>query len=156
MSKLSYFGAIFQRCKCNSYDKTPVLAATRYYFVEGHSLNDRPRLARVVSEMLSNLIVDDAPPESEVLDFLNGNEGRPEIVQALQALKQLGIHSIPKFIIQGQTVVDGAARPEVFIEVFREIESRGEVHNGPVFGDILGVPGEVIARGSHTPDVMAA
>lgn len=119
-------------------------------------MNDRPRLASVVSTLLSNLLEGEAPSEAELLSFLNGDEGRQEIMQALQALNQLDIHSIPKFIIEGKTMVDGAARSEVFVEAFREIEKRGEIHGGPVFGEILGVPGEVVGRGSHTPDMVAA
>ena len=90
------------------------------------------------------------------MHFLNGNEGREEITRALQTLRQLGIHSIPKFIIEGKTVVDGAAGSEVFVDVFRTIERRGSTHGGPVFGDILRVPDDVVARGSHTPESIAA
>ncbi len=77
-------------------------------------------------------------------------------MEALQALKQLGIHSIPKFIIEGKTVVDGAARSDLFVEVFREIESRGTIHGGPLFGEILGVPEEIVGQGSHTSESIAS
>lgn len=127
-----------------------------YYFVDGHSLNDRPRLARVVANKLSALMTmvkeqssasassssssPPPPPTAEqLLEFLNGNAGRAEIEQAVQTLHQLGIHGIPKFIIEGQTVVDGAAHADVFVEVFREIEARGTIANDAVFADILGV-----------------
>lgn len=120
-----------------------------YYFVDGHSLNDRPRLAKAVREKLVSLIPDRAPSEEELLRFLNGDDGREEIEMALAALQQLGVHGIPKFIIEGQSVVDGAARSQVFIDIFREIEKRGSVKGGPVFGEILGVPQEIIDRGSH-------
>ena len=97
----------------------------RYYFVEGHALNDKPRLAKVAAESLVETLAKaentDTPPmtEDEVLNFLNSNEGRPEIENALRALTELGVHSIPKFIIEGARVVDGAATPDVFIKVFR-------------------------------------
>jgi hypothetical protein len=94
--------------------------------------------------------------ESELLEFLNGNEGREEIMQALKALNKLGIHSIPKFIIEGKMILDGAARPEVFVKVFREIERKGEIHAGPVFREILGVSDDIVGKGSHTPDTVAA
>lgn len=121
-------------------------------------MNDRPRLAGVVAEILPSLVGPDdaAPSEAELLDFLNGNEGREEIMHALQALDQLGIHSIPKFIIEGKTIVDGAAGSEVFVRVFRDIEQRGKVHNDLVFGEILGVPPEIVSRGSHTTENLAA
>lgn len=62
-----------------------------YYFVDGHSLNDRPRLASVVAEKLQDL-VPDPPSEEAILKFLNGSDGRKEIENALEALYQLGIH----------------------------------------------------------------
>jgi len=92
--------------------------------------------------------------EDEILTFLNGNEGRKEIENALQALNQLGVHGIPKFIIEGSSIVDGAAMPNTFIRIFRGIEERGQVAGGPVFGDILGVDESIINKGSHTKDRM--
>ena len=120
-----------------------------YYFVDGHSLNDRPRLAQVVADKLATLLPDDAPTAQQLLAFLNGNQGRKEIEQAVQTLHRLGIHGIPKFIIEGQTVVDGAAHAQVFEQVFREIERKGEIAHGPVFGNILGISPETVQRGSH-------
>jgi hypothetical protein len=102
------------------------------------------------------LLQDGSPSEQEIIDFLNGSEGRAEIEEALQELRQIGIHGIPKFIIEGQTVVDGAARSDVFVQIFREIEARGEIHGGPIFGPILGVPEEIIRQGSHLPKNIAA
>ena len=119
----------------------------RYYFVEGHALNDRPRVAKVASEELCKRGYDMS--EDLILEFLNSNEGRNEINNALSALNQLGIHSIPKFIIEGQTLVDGAAHWKHHLQIFREIESRGYVLGGPLFGDILGVSNATISRGSH-------
>lgn len=127
-----------------------------YYFVDGHSLNDRQRLARVVGERLQDLLGNDAPSEADLLEFLNSNVGRAEIEQALAALRQLGISSIPKFIIEGSHVVDGAAHLNVFVDIFRDIESRGEIRGGPVFGEILGVSTEVIQQGSHRGEDLAA
>lgn len=121
-----------------------------YYFVDGHSLNDRPRLAATVAEKLATLNLEDEPPTAnQLLDFLNGNQGRKEIEKSIQTLHQLGIHGIPKFIIEGQTVIDGAAHARVFEQVFREIEARGEIANGSIFGDILGISPQVVQRGSH-------
>jgi predicted DsbA family dithiol-disulfide isomerase len=129
----------------------------QYYFVDGHSLNDRPLLAKTVADALSSMIEDAPPSGGELLDFLNGDQGREEIEAALRALDQLGIHSIPKFIIEGRTLVDGAARSDEFIKIFREIEARGKVHAGPTFRDILGIPPEIVEQGSHhRPSDIAA
>ena len=127
----------------------------RYYFVEGHALNDRPRLAKVVAEKLEAML--EGPPSAdELLDFLNGNEGRKEIEEALQALDQMGVHGIPKFIIEGRTIVDGAARSQVFVDLFRDIEEKGEIHSGPVFGEILGISKETVEAGNHHGTEIAA
>lgn len=121
-----------------------------YYFVDGNSLNDRLKLASVVAEKLKTLLGDRSPPSSQtLLDFLNGNEGRSEIEDAVKSLHRLGVHGIPKFIVEGRTVIDGAAGAESFIEVFRKIEKRGYILNEPIFGSILGISPEVIERGSH-------
>lgn len=127
-----------------------------YYFVEGHALNDRPRLAKVVAEELELVLQSESThrkmSEQDILDFLNGKEGTKEIYDALDALNQLGVHGIPKFIIEGKTIVDGAAQSDVFVNIFREIERAGCVASGAVFGNILGISDEVIQQPSHTRD----
>jgi len=130
-----------------------------YYFVDGHALNDKPRLAKVAAEEIAKLVTsesgkrnEDVPPpmtEEEVLTFLQGDQGRKEIEMALQALDDLGVHGIPKFIIEGRQVVDGAAHSSVFVDIFRDIEAKGELAGGPIFASILGVDDEIIQRGSH-------
>ena len=131
------------------------MVGLRYYFVDGHSLNDRPRLAQVVADELE--VLQDTnngnsfPSADEILDFLNGDEGRQEIQDALITLQQLGVHGIPKFIIDGHLMVDSAAHSNVFVRIFREIERAGKLEGGkgPVFGDILGVSPDIIQQGSH-------
>lgn len=126
-----------------------------YYFVEGHALNDKPRLAKVAAEKLTELLPQEKPmSEAEILSFLQGKEGRLEIQNALRALRELGISGIPKFIIEGTHLVDGAAGPKTFINIFREIEKRGKVEGGLVFGDILGISPETVNRGSHTRESL--
>ena len=126
-----------------------------YYFVDGHSLNDRPRLARVVADRLAALWPErphqSTPPPTadQLLDFLNSDTGRDEIETAIRALHELNIHSIPLFVVEGQTAVDGAAQPEVFYRIFRDIEQRGTLAGGPIFGDILGVSPSIIQQASH-------
>lgn len=129
-----------------------------YYFVDGFSLNDRPQLANVTYEcLLREVEASDTTvmTEEEILSFLNGNEGRREIEEALYALSEMGVHGIPKFIVEGRRVVDGAAQSEIFIDIFRDIEERGEVYGGPVFGEILGVSPEIVQNGSHSATMKA-
>jgi hypothetical protein len=154
---VSVFDTVHRLYACDSLVTKLVFALKlRYYFVDGHSLNDRPRLAKVVVEELSSLLQDSPPTESEILKFLNGNQGRKEIKKALVALEQMGVHGIPKFIIEGRTMVDGAARSDTFVEIFRKIEKLGTVFAGPIFGDILGIPTEIVEKGSHMPRNMVA
>ena len=125
-----------------------------YYFVDGHALNDRPRLAKVTHDCISKLVLEDdtnteVMSEQEILDFLNSDQGRREIEEALNALEYMGVHGIPKFIIEGRRMVDGAARSDVFVDIFREIEESGEVYGGPIFAEILGVSEELVQKGSH-------
>ena len=109
-----------------------------YYFVEGNSLNDKPRLAAYVAHRLEDLVSADSTQErldeTELLAFLQGSEGREEIETARAALEQMGVHGIPKFIIGGYTIVDGAARSNEFIHAFRSIELNPEVIKPTVFG----------------------
>lgn len=132
-----------------------------YYFVEGHALNDKPRLAKVSAETISqslakasNSTSQAAMSEKEILEFLNGNEGRLEIENALRALNELGVYGIPKFIIEGSTVVDGAAGSETFVRIFREIEQRGKLEGTAIFKDILGVDEDTLSRGSYSRESL--
>lgn len=126
------------------YDKL-----NEYFFVDGHSLNDKPKLARFTCDLLKVILIENAPSEDDILEFLNGDVGRQEITNTTHALNQLGISGIPKFIIEGRTMVDGAARSATFVEIFRQIEKRGSVHSGPIFNDVLGVSDETIHTPSH-------
>lgn len=113
--------------------------------------------AETLAEALAkddNQSIQHAMGEEEILAFLQGDEGRTEIENALRALQQLGVHGIPKFIIEGSSVVDGAAGPETFVHLFREIERRGEVAGGPIFSEILGVSDDLVERGSHTRESL--
>merc|ERR1712127_1036690 len=111
-----------------------------YYFVDGHSLNDKPLLAKLAAEELEKILFaakdkpnNSKPPplsENEILSFLHSNEGRDEIEKALHMLQRMHIHGIPKFIIEGSTLIDGAADWKAFVDVFFEIENRGSVQNG--------------------------
>jgi hypothetical protein len=132
-----------------------------YYFVDGHALNDRPKLAKVAHECLLKMVngansKTEIMTENDILDFLNSNEGRKEIENALSALNDMGVHGIPKFIIEGRRMVDGAAHSSVYVDIFREIERSGKVHSGPVFADMLGISSELVERGSHTRDGLEA
>ena len=122
-----------------------------YHFVEGHALNDLPRLSAVVAKEIEHILPEGMTfTEKQILDFLRGDEGTEQIKYARHALEQLGINSIPTFIIDGSIMVGGAASSDVFVKIFREIEMKGEV-NGPMLNDVLGVDEATVLKGSHLP-----
>lgn len=123
-----------------------------YYFVDGHSLNDKARLAKVAAQVLEeNAQSSSSPPlsEQDLLTFLHSNQGRREIEQALQMLQELDIHSIPQFIIEGSTVVGGAADWKTFVNIFEQIIRNQQPRDGtttttppigrPLFAKVLGL-----------------
>ena len=103
-----------------------------YHFVKGHALNDVEGLVKCAEEV--------GLDGDEVRDFLldPAQPGRKEIEKAVALCRQLGIHSIPNFVVGGQYVVSGASGPEEFLEIFSEMERTGEVGK-PVFAGVLGV-----------------
>lgn len=115
------------------YDALNVL-----HFVEGRKLNDAAMLAAAAAEHAG---VD----EPEARRFLASNEGREQISKSLAIAAQFGIHSIPKFIIDGEMLLDGAAHAEEHVRVFREIERRGTTSGRALFAEALGISPEVLA-----------
>jgi len=110
----------------------------RRHFEEGQKLNDKSMLAEAAAEV--------DIPAAEADAFLSSSEGNTEIRNALALLRQMGVNSIPTFVVQGRHVVSGAAHHSQLAVLFREIEQRGEVGE-PVFARVLGIPNERIEEG---------
>jgi predicted DsbA family dithiol-disulfide isomerase len=140
-----------------------------YHFVDGHSLNDHLGLAKLTHQTLTLLLEQEKKDnadkeitimsEEEIVNFLQSKEGYAEIESAHHALStQLNIHSIPQFLIEGKTLIDGAVDSSVFIKVFNKIIQRGYVHNNskPIFADILGLTTEIVQQGSHTHSSLSS
>jgi len=131
-----------------------------YYFVDGHSLNDRPRLAKVVADKLRStmLVKNDstipAPSEEDLLQFLNSNDGRKEIEAAVRRLKAMDIYGIPQFIINGEIVVGSPKLSDTFIRIFRQIEREQYSNNATIqktiFAEMLGIDPRIVQQGSHS------
>mmetsp|Transcript_27439 Transcript_27439/g.73832 ORF Transcript_27439/g.73832 Transcript_27439/m.73832 type:complete len:247 (+) Transcript_27439:102-842(+) len=122
-----------------------LVAAERLYdalnvahFVHGRKLNDA---AMLVDAAVEHAGVDAA----EAHAFLASDDGREEISSALELASRFGIHSIPKFVVNGAYVLDGAAHAEDHVRVFRQLEERGESYEGTgVFARALRVPKEIL------------
>jgi predicted DsbA family dithiol-disulfide isomerase len=113
-------------------------ALNMLHFVNGRKLNDAVMLAAAAAEHAG---VD----EADARRFLASDEGRAQISKALAVASQFGVHSIPKFIIDGALIIDGAAHAEEHVRVFREIERRGTSSGRALFAEALGISPEVLA-----------
>mmetsp|Transcript_3591 Transcript_3591/g.14545 ORF Transcript_3591/g.14545 Transcript_3591/m.14545 type:complete len:247 (-) Transcript_3591:256-996(-) len=99
-----------------------VSAAERLYaalnfthFEQGAKLNDR--------EMLVTAAVEHAgADEAAAREFLQSDEGSDEIAAALAMLREMGINSIPTFLIDGKYMLSGAAHADEFVRLFRDME----------------------------------
>jgi predicted DsbA family dithiol-disulfide isomerase len=86
----------------------------RKHFIEGGILNDQYLLLSAVDEIGLN--------RQECQEFLDSKEGINEILQTVDIVHSLGIHSIPVLIINGgQAIVQGAAVADEVIDKLREV-----------------------------------
>mmetsp|Transcript_15086 Transcript_15086/g.20214 ORF Transcript_15086/g.20214 Transcript_15086/m.20214 type:complete len:225 (-) Transcript_15086:375-1049(-) len=104
------------------------------HFVDGNRLNDR--------QLLLGCAEDVGLDVSAAKKYLEGDEGREEVLRTYQEVQRLGITGIPCYIIDGGAQVMGAVRPVELLRVFRGIEA--EVAEGnrkecePMFKKMLG------------------
>lgn len=117
------------------YDALNVL-----HFVEGRKLNDAAMLAAAAAEHAG---VDAADARA----FLDSDDGRAQIDSALAVARRFGISSIPKFVVDGEILVDGAAHADEHEAVFRQIERRGSASGRALFAEALGISAHVLAGG---------
>jgi len=105
-----------------------------YHFVDGKALNDVDGLVDVTTDVLK--LTDGG---KEIRSFLNDplEPGRKEIKEAYKLTHELGIHSIPNFVVGGKFIVSGAASPTDFLDVFEQVQEDG--CSNPVFAKVLGV-----------------
>ncbi|WP_200208163.1 DsbA family oxidoreductase [Micromonospora coerulea] len=60
--------------------------------------------------------------ETEVRDYLESNAGRREVAADLAAAHQIGVTSVPTFVLAGKYAVTGAQEPETLLAALREVE----------------------------------
>ena len=88
----------------------------RKYFLEGEDVGQRAILVDVA--IASGLGRD------QVERFLEGGDGVAAVRQAEAEARNLGIHGVPHFIINGRYSISGAQRAEVFAEAFERALNR--------------------------------
>ncbi|MCZ7440612.1 DsbA family oxidoreductase [Micromonospora sp. WMMC241] len=62
--------------------------------------------------------------ESEARGYLESNLGRREVAAELSAAHQLGVSSVPTFVLAGKYAVTGAQEPETLLAALREVAQR--------------------------------
>lgn len=82
----------------------------RAFFTEGRDIGDRAVLADI-----------GAKAGLDARAFLDGDEGVKEVRAEEKRALQIGVDSVPTFIIGGKYLVAGAQTPDVFLEAFRSL-----------------------------------
>jgi predicted DsbA family dithiol-disulfide isomerase len=84
----------------------------RRYFVEGEDIGE----ARVLADTARSAGLEGV----DVPAFLEGDEGKAEVRQALEEAHRQGIQGVPTFIIEGQKSLTGAQPPEALRQAILE------------------------------------
>ncbi len=93
-----------------------IKALFKAYFEEGKDINSITELKKIGEQTgLSSALLDN-------LDSIQENDLLP-IVQAEEGFRELGITSVPSFVIESQYLVQGAQDPEVFVDVINKIKN---------------------------------
>ncbi|MGC5018797.1 DsbA family oxidoreductase [Micromonospora sp. DT47] len=93
-----------------------VEALYRAHFTDGVDVGSR--------EALIGLAAGIGLDEAEVRDHLESNAGRRELAADLAAAHQLGVTSVPTFVLAGKYGVTGAQEPETLLAALAEVERR--------------------------------
>ncbi|GAA4568381.1 DsbA family oxidoreductase [Micromonospora coerulea] len=89
-------------------------ALYRAHFSDGVDVGSTDALVRLAAGVGLN--------ETEVRDYLESNAGRREVAADLAAAHQIGVTSVPTFVLAGKYAVTGAQEPETLLAALREVE----------------------------------
>jgi len=92
------------------------------YFTEGRSVGDPDELARIVAGALNVDTLNVDP--SDVIAFLESDEGRGEVAEEMAQAAAFGITGVPTYVIGGQWAIPGAQDVETFERVLRRAAER--------------------------------
>ncbi|MEU3454844.1 DsbA family oxidoreductase [Micromonospora sp. NPDC006766] len=93
-----------------------VEALYRAHFHDGVAVGSTDALVKLAAEV--------GLDEAETRDYLTSNLGRREVAADLAAAHQLGVSSVPTFVLAGKYAVTGAQEPETLLAALREVEQR--------------------------------
>lgn len=89
-----------------------VEALFRAYFCEGVNLSRRAELVDVAASAGLKAVI--------VERFLNSDEGAADVRAEEREIKQLGVSSVPLFIVQESIAVSGAQPPDVLLKALKQ------------------------------------
>ncbi|MFR9774453.1 DsbA family protein [Micromonospora sp. MS34] len=88
----------------------------RAHFQDGIDVGSTDALVKLATEV--------GLDETEARQYLESNLGRREVAADLSAAHQLGVSSVPTFVLAGKYAVTGAQEPETLLAALREVEQR--------------------------------
>jgi len=94
----------------------------RAHFTEGEDIGSRPSLARLAGSI--------GLDEAAALSYLGSQGGVNEVNADIAVARELGITSVPTFVIDGKYAVQGAQEPAMLRDALNEIARREAVDAG--------------------------
>ncbi|RGC68914.1 DSBA-like thioredoxin domain protein [Micromonospora sp. MW-13] len=91
-------------------------ALYRAHFTDGVDVGSRAELARLAAGV--------GLDEAEVRAHLDSGEGSAEVAAELAAARELGVTSVPTFVLAGKYAVTGAQEPQTLLAALAEVEQR--------------------------------
>jgi predicted DsbA family dithiol-disulfide isomerase len=88
----------------------------RAHFQDGIDVGSKDALVKLATEV--------GLDETEAREYLESNLGRREVAADLTEAHQLGVSSVPTFVLAGKYAVTGAQEPETLLAALREVEQR--------------------------------
>jgi predicted DsbA family dithiol-disulfide isomerase len=93
-----------------------VEALYRAHFTDGVDVGSRDALVALAASV--------GLDETETREHLESNLGRREVAADLTAAHQLGVSSVPTFVLAGKYAVTGAQEPETLLAALQEVDRR--------------------------------
>lgn len=97
-------------------------ALQRAHFTDGVDLGSRPALAAVAGSI--------GLDQAAALDYLDSEAGTGAVSTDLTEARELGITSVPTFVVDGKYAIQGAQEPATLVSAFEEIARREAVDAG--------------------------
>ncbi|MFI2648780.1 DsbA family protein [Micromonospora fulviviridis] len=88
----------------------------RAHFQDGIDIGSTDALVELAAEV--------GLDENEAREYLRSNLGRREVAADLSAAHQLGVSSVPTFVLAGKYAVTGAQEPETLLAALHEVAQR--------------------------------